>query len=286
MKIFHNFDKAGQSFNKIAVTIGNFDGIHLGHQKILTELKNEAEKIKGSAIAITFFPHPRSIIAPDKSPPLLSTLKDRLKHMQEIGIDGIILAHFDKKFAETTHEQFVNEYLINKLHIKKIIIGENYFFGKNKLGDINFLKKYKDFEVHAIPKLVIDEEIVSSSLIRNCISSGDLIKAKKLLGRDYSISGKIVSGSGRGRNIGFPTANLQALPVLLPNHGVYHTKVQHKGNYYTSITNIGTRPTFNEKETVVETYILNFDKSLYHEEITLHFIKKFVMKKNSPWWKS
>ncbi len=277
MKIFHNFDKPADSSDNMIVTIGNFDGIHLGHKKILQELKNEALDCNGTSLVITFVPHPRSVLTPEKFLPLLSTLKSRLKIMQELGIDYVLLAHFDENFAKITPVQFIMDYLVNKLQIKEIVIGENYFFGKNKEGNIDLLKKYGNifnFKVRVVSPVIQDEKLVSSSAIRDFIRAGDLVQAEKFLGRKYSISGKVVTGSGRGRVLGFPTANLQELSELIPPHGVYYTKVNYNNSEFHALTNIGIRPTFGENQVHVETYILDFNESLYHKEITISFIKK------------
>ncbi|MBI5207160.1 MAG: bifunctional riboflavin kinase/FAD synthetase [Candidatus Firestonebacteria bacterium] len=278
MNIFHNFDRPGNYLKNIVISIGNFDGIHLGHQKILKELIQEAAMCEGTPLVLTFIPHPLTILAPEKSPPLLTRIKDRLLLIQKYGIDNILLINFDKRFSEITPEIFIKDYLVNQLRIKKIVIGQNYFFGRNKQGNIDFLKKYAkvyNFNVKVVLPFIIDNQILSSSKIRFFIKNGDLENAKKYLGRDYFIRGKVVSGESRGRTIDIPTANLQELPVLLPPCGVYYTKVIYKEKEYRGATNIGIRPTFGDNQNkIVETHILDFNEFLYHQEITIRFIKK------------
>ncbi|MEI6805046.1 MAG: bifunctional riboflavin kinase/FAD synthetase [Myxococcaceae bacterium] len=247
------------------VAIGNFDGLHLGHQALLQKTIQIAKKSGQSSIAYTFTPHPR------KAPRLMSDAQ-KAQSMRDLGIDRVVFQEFTPEFSALSPADFIKQILINQLQISYLVVGPNFAFGTRASGDIAMLRADRRFETHVVEPVMISGEICSSSLIREAILSGNLDKAKAFLGRSYSLTGEVVKGAGRGQQLGFPTANLQVEQEIIPPLGVYVTHAKTSGR---GATNIGRQPTFGASNPVhVETHFLDFKGSLYGQEIEIFFERK------------
>ncbi|MEM6736125.1 MAG: bifunctional riboflavin kinase/FAD synthetase [Bacteroidota bacterium] len=261
------------------VTIGTFDGVHKGHQIVLSKVVDAAISNKGKSILITFWPHPRFILHPnDNSLKLLSTFTEKKRFIDKIGFDYIIKLTFTPEFSHLSAEQFLDNILIDKIGTKKLFIGYDHHFGNNREGNIDFLQNKSaiyGFSVVEIPRQDIDNIGVSSTKIRNALHDGKIALANTLLGRDYSIEGKVVHGEKKGRSIGFPTANVQVKEAfkLLPRDGVYAVRVRWSIYEYLGMLNIGFRPTLDGSQRSIEVHLFNFEKELYGELLTIEFIE-------------
>lgn len=277
MKVYRGVEALEGKFNSPAVTLGNFDGVHKGHRKIFSQLRLKANEMGGDAVIFTFDPHPIKVLRPDESPRLISPLPEKLKLLEESGADAVILADFTKAFAALHPAQFVKDIIHKLIGAKHVIVGHDFTFGKGKEGTIGSLEAFGaelGFHVQVIPAVTVDNEIVSSTRIRELIRKGEVKKAAKLLGRCHYIVGEVIKGHGRGKPLGFPTANICYHAELLPEDGVYATTVEIEGKTYHGATNVGTNPTFGDKERSVETYILDFDDSLYGKMIKVSFVER------------
>lgn len=258
------------------VALGNFDGVHRGHQRLLEMALSVAHEKKLLAVALSFYPHPTMVLG--KSPkPLVMSRRDRKNKMMEIGMDVFIEYPFTKSFASISPKVFFEEILLDQLHAKTIVVGSNYYFGKDKKGDINFLKMMGD--LHEVDICVVDTvedngQVISSTHIRELIQQGKMEKAEELLGHPYTIIGSVVHGKKVGRHIGFPTINLIADPDrVYPPNGVYATIVRVCNKLYMGITNIGYNPTVGGQQKMIETHIFDFEQEIYGEEVEVMFYK-------------
>lgn len=263
------------------ITIGTFDGVHLGHQKIIDQLKKEAAKIDGETVIVTFYPHPRKIVHKEQSPLLLlTTLSEKLHLLESYGIDHVVVVPFNEDFASQTAAAYVEDFLIAKLHPKVVIIGYDHKFGKDRKGDYTTLEHYgktHQFAVLEIPGKVLDEVTISSTAVRGAIKEGDVAKALDLLGHPYTLSGQVVKGNQLGRKIGYPTANIHVPEAdkLLPANGVYAVLVR-MDDYRTlkGMLNIGIRPTIGESPLTIEVNIFDFNQDIYGQHLTVEFIAR------------
>ena len=277
MKVYRGLNGLKNSFSSPAVTLGNFDGVHLGHRHLIEGLKKKALELGGQALVLTFDPHPVRVLRPEASPPLITPLDQKLKLLEENGIDGVILAEFTKEFASQHPAAFVNDILSDTLNAGFVLVGHDFTFGKGKEGTIDSLASFgkeAGFEVEVAHALTLGGEIISSTRIRELIKSGDVNKAASFLGRPYNIEGMVVKGHGRGKSLGFPTANIDFKAELIPQDGVYAVNVILGGQKYNGISNIGMKPTFGDEERTVEVHIFEFDESLYGREIDLQFVDR------------
>ncbi len=260
------------------VTIGTFDGVHLGHKKILEKLIQSAVSLNSKSLVLTFFPHPRMVLQDRSSVKLLNTIEEKIALLEKTGIDNLIIHPFDKEFSRLTAEDFVKNILVNRLNITKIIIGYDHRFGRNRTADINdlieFGKEY-GFEVEQISAEEINEIAISSTKIRNAILEGNISLANEYLGYPYFFSGEVVKGKQLGRTIGFPTANIQVKEdyKLIPKNGVYIVKSNYKNQVVFGMMNIGTRPTVNGENQTIEVNFFNFDEDLYHHTLTIEILE-------------
>lgn len=280
MEVIIGIERLTKPFLNPIVTLGNFDGVHLGHQRIFERVKEEARSINGESVVITFEPHPLKILDPENCPPLLTPFRKKVMFIEKTGIEKLICIQFSIEFSEISPSDFIQNILMEKVNTKKIIVGYNYRFGKGKTGDVEFLKnKCKDFniEVVIIEALKIDNTVVSSSKIREFIKNGDVDKASKFLGRDYPIFGRVVEGTKRGKILGFPTANLEIAEELYPKTGVYAVEVEWNQMIFNGLANVGFNPTFLKndlKRFSLEVHILDFNKDIYGEEIKVNFKRR------------
>lgn len=258
------------------VTIGTFDGVHIGHQKIVNRLVNHAEL---DSVILTFFPHPRMVLQQDNSIKLLHTIEEKTSVLKQLGLDHLVIHPFTKEFSRLTAQQFVEDILVNQLKAKKIIIGYDHRFGRNRTADISTLKDFGEqygFVVEEITKQDVDDVAVSSTKIRTALQKGQIEKANAFLGQPYMLTGTIVKGKGIGKTLGYPTANIQIEEAykLIPKNGVYIVKTNFKGITYFGMMNIGTNPTVGGKSQTIETYFFNMDTDLYGSKMTIQMLKR------------
>ena len=277
MKIIRNISDIGEVFENPSVTIGNFDGVHLGHQRLFEVVEQRAYHSHGGSIAITFDPHPLQVLKPGGIK-LISTIEQKIELIALSGIDVLLIIPFDMEFAKTTAEGFVNDILIDKIGVKDLFVGYDYAFGKGRAGNIDFLKKQgkqKGFSVTVIDAYFQEDVIVSSTKIRQLIAEGRMMDTSKLLGRYYQIRGEVQRGKQRGsKEIGFPTANLHISEEdLVPKRGVYVCQVIFDGTCYGGVINIGYNPTFGEDKLIAEAHIFDFNRDIYGKPIKVNLIK-------------
>ena len=266
-----------RKFRNPVLTLGNFDGVHLGHQRIFKELREEARKIDGEAIVFTFDPHPLQILAPQSCPPLITPFKKKLMLFERSGIDVLIVATFDLSLASLSPEAFVEQILVDKIGAKRILVGYNYYFGRDRKGNVEMLIRLGEkfgFEVKIIEAMKVNDIPVSSSKIRELIQDGKMGEAAQLLGRNYLLIGKVIWGADRGKRLGFPTANLEILNGLYPKTGVYAVEVIMGTKTYSGVADVGYNPTFGQNPLSVEVHIMDFSQDIYGEEIQLVFFKR------------
>lgn len=289
MKVYTDLSTFHGAKNAV-LTTGTFDGVHKGHQSILKKLNALAKASNGESILFTFHPHPRIVLFPDyKDLKLLNTQSEKIELIEKSGIDHLIIYPFNKEFSRLSSLEFVRDILINQLHIKKLVMGYDHQFGRNREGTIENLKELAplyDFEVEEIPAQMVNEINVSSTKIRNALLEGNLEVAKDFLGYDYPLSGLVISGQQLGRSIGFPTANIKVTDSykLIPGDGVYAVQVDSGSEKYFGMLNIGHKPTVNSLDTTrgLEVHIFDFDAELYNENIAIRFLKKIRNEEKFP----
>ena len=286
MKLFRSLNEITQPFENPCVTIGNFDGVHLGHQLLFREVVRRGRANSGCSVVVTFDPHPLRILRPGGIK-LISTIEQKIEQIEKAGIDALIIIPFSLEFAATTAEHFVDEILLKKIGMTELVVGYDYAFGKGRSGDTRFLKKRgeeKGFPVTVVDAHYQDGKLVSSTRIRELVHQGRMIDARELLGRPYQIRGVVQVGKQRGgKEIGYPTANLQVNENdLVPRIGVYVTQVICEGKCYGGVLNIGYNPTFSENRLVAETHIFDFKKDIYGKPIKLNLLKFIRDEKKYP----
>tara|TARA_R110000787_G_scaffold45993_10_gene111960 strand:+ start:9543 stop:10478 length:936 start_codon:yes stop_codon:yes gene_type:complete len=265
------------STEKTVVTIGTFDGIHVGHQKILKDLIEAAKKEGKKSVLLTFFPHPRMVLQKDVSIQLLNTIEEKSSLLEKMGLDYLIIHPFSREFSRLTALDFVRDILVNQLNTSRLIIGYDHHFGKNREGNIHQLREYSllyDFKVEEIPAQDIDDVSVSSTKIRKALQEGNLKTANNYLGYNYMLNGTVINGKKLGGKIGFPTANLDIKEAykLVPKTGVYVIKTTIDNVLFSGMMNIGFRPTVSGKHQTIEAHIFDFDKNLYGKNITIELL--------------
>ena len=277
MKVFHGTNNAG-ILRSTVLTLGVFDGLHLGHQRIMQTVVSRAAAINAVPTAITFDPHPRSVLYPENAPPLLQTLDQRLTNFEVLGIKQTIVIRFDVNFANQDAETFLRGIIYERLQAKEVYLGKGFAFGRNRAGNIELLKKISaslGFIADEVPEVCLRGQRVSSSKIRKLLADGKVNLARRMLGRPYGVEGQIIHGFERGRTIGFPTANLKPNNRVIPQYGVYATATLIDGVWRRSITNVGVRPTFEgDKEPSIESYIFDFDGDLYGDVLRVRFLHR------------
>ena len=260
------------------LALGNFDGLHRGHMKIIERVRRVASERGATAVAMTFDPHPPRVVRPDKAPPLLMTKTQRLEALERAGVDGVAVVRFTSELSRWDPETFVRTVLVEWLHVAEVWVGANFLFGHDRAGNFSSLRGLGSrygFRAEKIDPVRYKDFVVSSTRIRRLISEGRVDEASALLGHPYTIDGTVVEGSHRGRDLGFPTANLATGNELIPPHGVYATTVRLDGVIYPSITNVGIRPTFDdEPRTVIETHLLDVECDLYGRMLRLGFVQR------------
>jgi riboflavin kinase / FMN adenylyltransferase len=268
------------------ITIGNFDGVHRGHRHIFQTMLEEASREDRKTLLVTFTPHPKMVLHPERRPfYLLTTLEEKLHLLEDIGLDAVILIPFTTAYAETSAESFIVDFLWNKLHAKKIFIGHDYTFGYKKGGNKEVLAAYGKklgFEVKVITAFSADGSVISSTNIRKAILEGNVKRAAFLLGRPYNVSGTVVAGKGRGRTLGFPTANVRPTKELLPAQGIYAAFINVEGGTCQGVLNIGSNPTFGYNAISLEVHIMDFTGNLYGKSLEVLFIDRLREERKFP----
>lgn len=274
LKVFKNFNEYS-SQKPLALTLGMFDGVHLGHKSIIDELIKVGSENDLETAILTFWPHPRFVFNPDEDLKLLNTLEEKKSLIEKYGINNLFLKEFDEEFRNLTGEEFVRQILIEKLNVKYLIIGYDHSFGKNKSGNFELLQKLSKelgFEVEQMEAINIHENNISSTKIRNALLKGKIQEANEMLGYPYSVSGIVAHGKKLGRTIGYPTANIETESIkLLLKKGAYIVETIVKDQQYKGMLSIGTNPTVNGEKLTVEVYILDFNEDIYGEKITVNF---------------
>ena len=277
MKIFHGTENAN-ILRPTVLTLGVFDGLHLGHQRIMHTVAERAKAVNAVPTAITFDPHPRAVLHPESAPPLLQTLDQRLANFEVLGIEQAIVIHFDREFAAQPAEDFLRNIVHDRMHAKEVYLGKGFAFGKNRGGNIELLRKMSSelgFTADEAEEVRLRGHRISSSGIRERLATGRINLARRMLGRPYGVEGVIIRGKRRGHTIGFPTANLKPHNRVIPRYGVYATSTLVDGTWRKSITNIGVRPTFEKDvEPSIETYIFDFDEELYGDVLRVRFLHR------------
>lgn len=288
MEVYHGIE----NFSRIAypvVTTGTFDGVHMGHMTIINRLKEVAEKQKGETVLLTFFPHPRMVLQEDNDLKLINTLDEKINLLEKAGIDHLIIHPFTKEFSRLTSLEFVRDLMVNKIGTKRLVIGYDHHFGRNREGSFEHLMEFGPlygFDVEEIPAQDIDNVNVSSTKIRKALLEGDLRTANEYLTHPFSISGKVVSGAQIGRKLGFPTANIEVLEryKLIPAHGIYAVKVQIDYQSFNGMLNIGVRPTIADADgkPTIEVNIFDFDEDIYGKQISVQLIDRIRAEEKFP----
>jgi riboflavin kinase/FMN adenylyltransferase len=279
MQIFEDLSKVSYNKNSV-VTLGTFDGIHLGHKKIIDGVVKKAAGLGGRSFLITFYPHPRKVVSKGNHIKLLSTPSEKAFMLSRLGIENMLIVKFSKEFSQLTPDAFIENYIVNGIGAKEVVIGYDHHFGKGRGGDIDFLREKgieSGFEVTVVPAYDIGGDTISSSKIRRAISEGNISKANRYLGRSYSFSGKVIHGDKRGRELGFPTANLEFGndDKLLPAIGIYVVEVIVSDKAHYGLLSVGKRPTFYASgDIVTEVYIYDFKDDIYDETVKINVLER------------
>jgi riboflavin kinase/FMN adenylyltransferase len=277
MRVFSEL-KSLPRFNNAVITIGTFDGVHKGHQKLIERIKKLAKDVNGESIIITFHPHPRIVINPeDKSLRLLNTIEEKIALLEKYGVDNLIIVPFSRDFSEQDAGGYISDFLVKNFAPRHIVIGYDHKFGKNRSGDFALLQKMStehNYELEEISKEMLADIDISSTKIRAALTGGDVQLASELLGHSYTLTGTVVRGLQNGRKLGYPTANIQVNDEykLIPRTGIYAVRVHAENETHAGMLSIGYNPTFNGKEQTVEVNILDFDRDIYGNTLTLEFV--------------
>ncbi|HET6143273.1 MAG TPA: bifunctional riboflavin kinase/FAD synthetase [Candidatus Acidoferrales bacterium] len=262
---------------RTVVAVGTFDGLHVGHCRILESVRKRARAAGQIGTVVTFDPHPMRLLLPNRAPFLIQTMSQRLAGLEELGLDAALVLRFDHALSMVSAEEFIERFLVNGLHASAILVGENFRFGHRGAGDVRLLGEFGKrfgFDVQIIPPVQVAGKIVSSTAIRSEVATGNVAAAIQLLGRPFSLTGEIQSGEGRGRTILFPTLNLAPEQELLPKLGVYMTETSLNGATYSAVTNVGTRPTFDGSDVRVESHLFGFDETVVSGRMELRFLQR------------
>ena len=274
MKLIHAANELQAGNRKVCLAIGVFDGVHLGHQQIIRQTLADARQHDAASLVLTFDRHPNAVVAPDRVPPQIFSRSQKLRAIEALGADALLEIHFDREFSEQTGEGFIRELARELGKIQSICVGADFVFGHRRGGNVALLKQLGGelhFQVHGLAAVALDGQAVSSTRIRELIRAGDLDAASQMLGRPYAICGQVITGDRIGRQLGFPTANLDATGLVLPSNGVYAAVTSWKGGFYRVALNIGLRPTVAsaQPQLRVEAHLLDFNGDLYGEELEL-----------------
>ena len=277
MKLFHGTENANIA-RPTVLTLGVFDGLHLGHQLIMKTVVDRARATGAVPTVITFEPHPRAVLHPKSAPPLLQTFDQKIEAMGVLGIEQTIVIHFDQAFSQIRAEDFLRDVVVDRLQAKEVYLGRGFFFGHNREGNIDLLRRVSEqlgFVADEVPEVRLHDKRIGSTRIRELLLEGRVNLARRMLGRPYGVEGPVVRGAARGNQLGFPTANIHPRNRVIPLGGVYVTATLIEGQWRRSITNIGTRPTFDDARGIsVETHVLNWSGDLYGDVVRVRFLHR------------
>jgi riboflavin kinase / FMN adenylyltransferase len=277
MKIFSNVEDQSLSMAGSVVTMGNFDGIHLGHQALIRNTVEESKRLGYPSIVLTFEPHPLKILAPERAPRLILSYEDKMGLLESFGVEIVIAQRFDRQFASIAADEFVRRLLVDRLRIKKLWVGRDLRFGQGRKGgtdDLLRLAPDAGFEVGVLDPILLDGVRISSSIIRQLVEKGRVNEVRPMLGRYHFVSGRVVTGHRRGHKLGFPTANISSATEVVPMNGIYATLIQLRHKQWFSVSSIGVNPTFGDGARTMESFILNFEEDIYDESVKLSFVKR------------
>ena len=279
MRIYRDLSEIKYDENSI-VTLGTFDGVHLGHRKIIKDVVKKAAEMGGRSFVITFYPHPRKVISGDNQLKMLNTPTEKAAMLESLGVESLLIINFTKEFSQLSPDEFIDKILMEKIGAKEVVIGHDHHFGKGRGGNIEFLidkGKRAGFNVTVVPEYKIENTGINSSLIRKALQAGEIANVNKYLGRYYSFTGKVINGDGRGKELGFPTANLEVEnnDKMLPAIGIYAVELFIEDKKYFGLLSIGRRPTFYEEgDLVSEVYIFEFNENIYGKNITVNVVER------------
>lgn len=277
MILFRSLEEITASLRDAVVTIGNFDGVHLGHREIFRKLKREAAEIGGVSVVVTFDPHPLKVLPTTRSVTLINTVEEKITLIEASGVDYLVIIPFNMEFAAISAEEFVRDILLARLGMQRLVIGHDYAFGRNREGNVKLLRRLGNelsFVVEELAPITDGQVVYSSSLVRRMILAGDVADVVHFLGRNFSVAGRVVHGEKRGKLLGFPTANIATDKELIPADGVYAVKVRIAEVLYDGACNIGHNPTFQGGKRTVEVFIFDFAGELYGEEVRIYFFER------------
>jgi len=277
MRVANGLEELAAGRDPVVTSIGNYDGVHRGHQAILASVVDDARRRGAEAMLITFDPHPLTVVAPERRPDPVQTRGQKLRALERTGIDEVLILRFDAVLAALDGDAFFSEYLLPRLPLAAVHVGRNFRFGRGRQGDLELLRTIGErsgFAVNGVPQVRFEDAVVSSSAIRAAIRGGDVALARQLLGHPFALGGLVGRGAARGRGLGFPTANLEPDNFFVPQNGVYVSQVRALAGLHPAMTNVGHRQTFNETKLAIETHLLDFDEDLYGQRIEIQFLER------------
>ncbi|MEY2560858.1 MAG: riboflavin kinase / adenylyltransferase [Verrucomicrobiota bacterium] len=278
MQVLRSISELGALSGPLFLAIGVFDGVHLGHQAVISTSAKHAKEAGGTPVVVTFDPHPAKVLRPQDAPHLLTATQHKIALIRDLGVAHLLVLHFDREFAATRPEDFVTQLVADSRPLREICVGHEWSFGKNRAGNLDLLKRLGStlhFDVVGVPAVMLNGEVVSSTAIRRAVADGDLTKATQMLGREYTILGTVKAGEKLGRKLGFPTANLSAHSEQFPPNGVYVTEARLAGALYRGVANLGYRPTVSagKPERLLELHLFDLNKDIYGEEVEVRFLR-------------
>jgi riboflavin kinase/FMN adenylyltransferase len=285
MQVLRSISELSRLPGPLFLAIGVFDGVHLGHQAVISTSARHAKNAGGTPVVVTFDPHPAKVLRPQDAPHLLTATQHKIALIRDRGVAHLLVLHFDRQFAATAPEEFVRQLVTNSRPLREICVGHEWSFGKERAGNLALLKQLgttHDFDVVGVQAVTMNGEVVSSTAIRRAVADGDLIKATQMLGREYTILGTVKAGQKLGRKLGFPTANLSAHSEQFPPNGVYIAEARLGGNLYRGVANLGYRPTVSagDPERLLELHLFDINKDIYGEEIEVRFLRYLRSEQN------
>jgi riboflavin kinase/FMN adenylyltransferase len=278
VKILHSISELSSLPGPLFLAIGVFDGVHLGHQAVISTSARHAKDADGTPVVVTFDPHPAKVLRPDDAPHLLTATQHKIALIRDLGVAHLLVLRFDRQLAATAPEEFVRQLVINSRPLREICVGHEWSFGKGRAGNLALLKELgaaSNFDVVGVPAVMVNGEVVSSTAIRRAVAEGDLIKATQMLGREYTVLGTVKAGAMLGRKLGFPTANISAHSEQFPPNGVYVAEARLAGALYRGVANLGYRPTVSagDPERLLELHLFDLNKDIYGEEVEVRFLR-------------
>jgi riboflavin kinase/FMN adenylyltransferase len=278
MQILRSISELSELSGPLFLAIGVFDGVHLGHQAVISTSARHAGQAEGTPVVVTFDPHPAKVLRPDEAPHLLTATQHKISLIRDLGVAHLLVLHFDRQFAATAPEEFVRQLVTSSRPLREICVGHEWSFGKGRAGNLALLKQLGascGFDVVGVPAVTLNGEVVSSTAIRRAVEEGDLVKATQMLGREYTILGTVKAGEQLGRKLGFPTANLSAHSEQFPPNGVYVAEARLAGELYRGVANLGYRPTVSAEKTerLLELHLFDLNKDIYGAEVEVRFLR-------------